>query len=158
MDTSSLSASDDPLVLRALAASEQAWRAGRLRRARRLLGDAVARSEARGDIASLLCAWQLLGHIALKAGDVSQAREHHRAVLQRSVQLNFPLGVASALHNLGLVAAAAGDEPTAQTLIADAITRYEAIDHEAGVTAARANLALLARQWVRNLGGPDERR
>ncbi len=148
--------SGDPLLVRALASAERAWRRGDLARAGLLLGLALVRAEACGDAAGALGAHQLLGHVAFDGGDLEGARRHHRAVLERSGQLAIPLGVASALHNLGLVAAAAGDEAGARRLIADAAARYEALAHPSGAAAARANLARFAAHWARRLGGAED--
>lgn len=147
--------SHDPLLLRALAAGEQAWRRGDLARAQTLLAAALRRATARGDLAGALSAHQLLGHVAAGAGDRALARRHHRAVLTLSARHTIPLGVASAQHSLGLLAAADGDAPAARRLIADAIAGYEAIGHAAGAAAARANLAHLGELWARAIGGAD---
>jgi hypothetical protein len=140
-------ASDDPLLARALALGEQAWRRGEHARAGLLLGQALARAEARRDVGGALSARQLLGHLAFEAGELEGAAAHHRAVLEGSAHLGLALGVASATHNLGLVAAARGDEAAARQLIAEAAARYEALGHAAGAEAARANLARLEAQW-----------
>lgn len=146
-----LAPSNDPLLARALAAAEGAWRRGQLARARELLQFAVRRATLRADAAGALSAHQLLGHIAFQYGDLGGAESHHRMVLELSERHALPLGVASALHNLGLVAAARGEGASARDLVADALARYEALGHEGGAAAARTNLAHLVAHWARRL-------
>lgn len=148
---------DDPLLQRALAAAEQAWRRGDLCDAQLLLGLALSRARWRNDPAGMLSASQLLGHVACAAGDLEGAYGHHLEVLAQSRALGLALGEASALHNLGLVAAAQGEPARAQQLITAAARRYTALGHAGGAAHAHANLEHLAAQWAQATSGDDER-
>lgn len=148
----SVSASDDPLLARALGAGERAWRRGETGGAREILGLALERAEARGDHHGALSARQLLGHIAFEAGDLALAEAYHRTVLAQSRRLGLAIGRASALHNLGLIAAARGRRLRATRLLGVAAARYERLGHAEGARAARANLALFVDHWASRQG------
>jgi hypothetical protein len=143
----SVSASDDPLLARALGSGERAWRRGATSGAREILSLALERAEARGDLHGALGARQLLGHLAFEAGDLALAEAYHRTVLAQSRRIGLGIGRASALHNLGLIAAARGQQQRARLLLATAAARYERLGHADGARAVRANLTLFVDYW-----------
>jgi DNA-binding SARP family transcriptional activator len=96
---------------------------GDLDAARSHLQDALHIARARAWAGVTAAPLGLLGHVAIAAGDLNDARELLEQAFARACQVADPCWETWAAHGLGLHAAAVGDSTTALTHLADAITR-----------------------------------
>ncbi len=105
------------------------WSRGDGERAGLLLGRALDRSVAAGDIRRTAIASAFLGHVARERGDFEEATQRHELAGRLSDQMGNVRGSAWARYDLGRLALQRGDLDTAGALLRESLMRFRDIGY-----------------------------